>query len=124
MHEASIADSIIHTVLDKAREQNAVRVITVEIELGEWMFLNPEQLSFWINAGFHRTMAEGAKIRFRQIPGKARCASCGYEGPLQEANDPAYHMKMPMLACPVCREGGLEIRQGRDVCIRSIKIKR
>ena len=48
MHEAAIAQSIVKTVLEQAEQQHAIRVQSIDIEMGELSFLNHEQVEFWI----------------------------------------------------------------------------
>ncbi|MFH1006098.1 MAG: hydrogenase/urease maturation nickel metallochaperone HypA [Candidatus Latescibacterota bacterium] len=59
MHELSTSQSIAQVVLNKAREQKATKVVCVDIEIGEFSFLNPEQVAFWVKASFEGTPASG-----------------------------------------------------------------
>jgi hydrogenase nickel incorporation protein HypA/HybF len=122
MHEASIAQSIIKTVLEQAEQQNAVQIKSVEIEIGELTFLNREQVGFWVNLGFKDTIAEKASIHFREMKAVIHCKSCGYQGYLQVQEDPAYHLSLPQFKCPNCSKTDIEIIQGKETVIRNIKI--
>jgi hydrogenase nickel incorporation protein HypA/HybF len=122
MHEASIAQSIIKTVLEQAEQQNAVRIKSVEIEIGELTFLNREQVEFWIKIGFKDTIAENAIIHFKEIQAVIHCKSCGYRGYLQVKEDPAYHLNLPRFNCPNCGKTDIEIVHGKETIIRRIQI--
>ena len=122
MHEASIAQSIVQTVLKEAGKQNALRVESVEVEIGELTFLGIDQLEFWVKTGFEGTIAEKADIRFKHVKGLLHCNACDYEGPLQVEEDPLYHMRLPTFSCPQCQSSKIEITQGKEALIRRIKI--
>ncbi len=122
MHEASIAQSIVETVLTEAEKKNAVKVESVEIEIGELTFLGIDQVSFWLQSGFEGTIAQDAKIDFKNVKGVLKCNSCGYEGELTLKEDPAYHLKLPTFACPKCKSPDIEVIKGKDTIIRRIRI--
>ncbi len=46
MHELSMADAMVKTVLDVAEKNDATEIIEVTIEVGKLTMLNPEQLKF------------------------------------------------------------------------------
>ena len=122
MHETSIAQSIIKTVLEQARQQNAVQIKSVEIEIGELTFLSQEQVSFWIKIGFKNTIAKNAVVHFKEMKAVIQCKSCSYQGYLQVQEDPVYHLKLPQFNCPNCSNTDIEIIQGKETFIRSITI--
>ncbi len=122
MHEASLAQSIVNTVLGYAGANRAAEVKSVQIDLGELTFFSREQLSFWIRIGFEKTMASKAKIIFNSIRGRLTCADCGYEGEITMHEDMVYHFATPDFSCPGCRGGHVSIIQGREAVVRSIRI--
>lgn len=122
MHEAAIAQSIIKTVLKEAEAQEAVKVESILIEIGELTFLGEEQIGFWMKTGFEKTVAEEAEIKFRKIKARFKCKKCGYEGNIRVQEDPLYHMSLPSFSCPECDNVNIEITEGKDAFIRQIKI--
>ena len=122
MHEASIAQSIVQTVLKEANKQRALYIESVEIEIGELTFLGIEQIEFWIKTGFQGTIAEKAEIVIKQVKGIIHCKACDYQGELNIQTDPAYHISIPTFSCPQCKRSKIEITQGREALIRRIKI--
>ena len=122
MHEASIAQSIVETVLKNAQEQNANFVKSVELEVGQLTFLNIEQVSFWVQIGFENTVAEKADLKVRNILARFRCQQCGYEGPIQMQEDATMHFQTPIVTCTQCGEQNVEIIDGKDVVVRKIRI--
>ena len=122
MHEAAIAQSVVKTVLEEAEKQNAQRVDSVEIEVGELSFIGVDQVSFWVKTSFEGTVAENAKLIFNTVKARIRCKECEFEGDLRVEEDPAFHMRLPQFSCPKCQSSKIEITQGRDAFIRRIQI--
>lgn len=124
MHEASIAQSIIQTVLAEAEKQNACRVESVEIEIGELTFLGVDQVEFWVKTGFEGTIAQNAHVIFKIIKAVLQCNACGYEGNMRMKEDPLHHMNLPTFSCPRCHDTRIEITRGKEAVIRRITIAR
>ena len=122
MHEAAIAQSIVRTVLTEAEKQGAIKVESIEIEVGELTFLGIDQMRFWVETSFQGTIADGAKLIFKNMKAKIRCNDCEYEGDLKVKEDPAYHINLPSFSCPRCKSTRIEITQGKEAFIRQIKI--
>jgi hydrogenase nickel incorporation protein HypA/HybF len=122
MHEASIAQSIVRTVLDEAEKQEATAVESIEIEIGRLTFLGIDQVEFWMKMGFQDTIAEKAEIKFDTIQGRLRCSDCDYEGPILLREDPEYHMMLPAFKCRQCGGSNVKIIKGKEAVIRRIKI--
>jgi len=122
MHEASIAQAIVNTVLDEAKKQDAISVESVLIEIGELTFLNGEQVAFWVETGLEGTVAQGAVIEFKKIRGALTCHECGFEGALTVEEDPLTHLSLPSFTCPRCRSSKILITKGKEALIRSMKI--
>jgi len=124
MHELSISQSIAKTVLEKASEQKAKNILSVEIELGELTFLNPEQVEFWLDEIFKKTPAKDAKIQIRKIHPQMKCENCQWQGKINARDDPFYHTYFFNPRCPQCGSSALEIKKGRECLIRRISMTR
>ena len=122
MHEASVAQSIVSTVLNEAQKQDATRIESIEIDVGELTSLGIDQVRFWMETSFQGTIAENAEIVFRSIPTKLHCLECNFQGPVATREDPAHHLRLPSFACPECQSPRIEITQGKETIIRKIKI--
>lgn len=122
MHEASLSQSIVETVLQYAKTNQAVEIKSVRIDLGELTFFNKEQVSFWIKIGFEKTIARKARIIFKSVPGRLTCAACGFEGEIRMQGDSIYHFALPQFSCPKCQSGKISITQGREAVVKSIRI--
>jgi hydrogenase nickel incorporation protein HypA/HybF len=122
MHESAISQSIVKTVLNQANKQNAAQVESVEIEIGELTFLNPDQVEFWVKIGFEGTIAETASVIIKKVKGILNCKDCDYSGSLNMNEDSSFHVNIPLFYCPQCQRGNIEIIQGKEALIRRIKI--
>lgn len=115
MHEYSVAMEVYETVLDVALKNNAIRVISIDLELGELTHINPEQLSFCFEVVVKESLLEGADLNIIKTPPKIRC-KCGYEGLLDTK-------KRHALCCPKCGNPLPELTSGREINVRDIKIE-
>ena len=124
MHELSISQAIAKTVLEKASEQKAENILSIEIEIGELTFLNPEQVEFWLEEIFKKTPAEDAKIQIRKIHSQMKCQDCQWQGKMNSRDDPLYHTYFFNPRCPQCGSSSLDIKKGRECLVRKIRISR
>ncbi|MCC7573282.1 MAG: hydrogenase maturation nickel metallochaperone HypA [Candidatus Methanofastidiosum sp.] len=46
MHELSLADGMLKTVLDAAQKEKAKKIKSIKLEMGEILLVNTEQLTF------------------------------------------------------------------------------
>jgi len=123
MHEFSRTSQIVEAVLSEAEKQHAVRVVEVELEIGDLTFLGIEQVRFSYRILTEKTIAENSKLKINKIPGRGRCNSCGYDGPLSFLEDRQFHIAVPTFNCPQCGEP-LSISAGRECIIRRIRIRK
>jgi hydrogenase nickel incorporation protein HypA/HybF len=122
MHEASLAQSIVETVLHHAEANNADSVKSVRIDLGELTFFNKEQVLFWVKIGLEDTLAKRARIIFKTLGGRIRCSACQFEGDLKMRNEANYHYVLPDFSCPQCHSQNISVIQGKEAVVRSIRI--
>ncbi|RJS78642.1 hydrogenase maturation nickel metallochaperone HypA [Candidatus Bathyarchaeota archaeon] len=122
MHEYSMTTMIVEAVLEEARRHGAEKVLEVELAIGEFTFLNPEQVEFWYKVLSEReSLLKGSKLKIEMRKGSVRCLNCGYEGNITLLDDPAYHVIVPTLLCPECG-GTVKIVSGRECTIKRIKL--
>jgi len=122
MHEASLAQSIVETVLRYAGANKAQTVKSVQVDLGALTFFNIDQVKFWVKVGFENTIAQNARVVFRQIPGRIRCKACGFEGELKMQQNAVYHLALPDFSCPSCNNETVSIVQGKEAVVKTIRI--
>ncbi|VVB87019.1 putative hydrogenase nickel incorporation protein HypA [uncultured archaeon] len=120
MHEISIAGAIIDAVLDAARKNDAQKVNEVFLEIGELTALNPDQLKFIFETITRGTAAEGARYDIKVIKPLISCKKCSYRGPIEFFEK--LHFFLPVIKCPQCNETDVDIIEGRECCVKKIKI--
>ncbi len=123
MHEFARTSQIVEAVLSEAEKQQAAEVTEVEVEIGDLTFLGLEQVRFAYKILTDKTIAKNSKLTIKQIPGKSKCDSCGYNGPLPYLDDPQFHISIPTFNCPRCGKP-LSITAGRECVITRIRIKK
>lgn len=123
MHEFSRTSQIVEAVLTEAEKEHAVKVIEVEVEIGDLTFLGLEQVRFAYKILTDKTIAKNSKLTIKQIQGRGKCDSCGYDGPLSYLDDPQFHLSVPTFNCPRCGKP-LSISAGRECIIKRIRIRK
>jgi len=123
MHEFSRTSQIVEAVLTEAEKEHAVKVIEIEVEIGDLTFLGLEQVRFAYKILTDKTIAKNSKLTIKQIPGRGKCDSCGYDGSLSYLNDPQFHLSVPTFNCPRCGKP-LSISAGRECIVKRIRIKK
>lgn len=109
--------------MTEATKQHAAKVIEVEVEIGDLTFLGLEQVRFAYKVLTDKTIASNSKLTITQIPGRGKCGSCGYDGPLSYLDDPQFHLAIPTFNCPRCGKP-LSISAGRECIIKRIRIEK
>jgi hydrogenase nickel incorporation protein HypA/HybF len=124
MHEFSIAQSIVETVIKVAQDNGASQILEVNLEVGEVALVNVDQLGWHIQMLTQGTLAQGAQLNWSRVPAAIRCEGCGYEGGLRyEREDPSWHFSMPSFECPRCDSPKTVITHGRELRIKEINAR-
>lgn len=121
MHELSMADAIVKTVLDAAEKNQAEEILEVTIEVGKLTMLNPDQLRFLLDVLTENTLLEGADIIIEEVPVEIKCNTCSYTG-LTNLDDSDHYLLI--VKCPECGERDLEVTAGRECNVKNIKIEK
>ena len=122
LHEFSAACSIVDTAVEAAKNNNAIKITVVNIEIGEFTFLIPEQLAFNFEIASKNTIAEGAELRIKNVKGRLLCSDCGFEGESQVDSDiPSQLAAFAPMKCPKCGSSSTTITGGKDFIITNIE---
>lgn len=122
MHELSMAHSMVEAILDTAKKNDAVKITEAVLEVGDLTMLNPEQLKFMMDVLREGTIFEDAEIIINMIPIEIRCEKCGFEG-ATEVDENMDHL-MSVAICPECENTQVNIIQGQECNVKTIKIER
>jgi len=88
MHEMALAASLVDLVCEQARANAMTRVTRVWLALGDLAPVERDALVFGFEVARGDTVAAGAELCVEAIAGRARCESCGDEGPMVERGEP------------------------------------
>ena len=124
-----MAQSIVERVLEYKKEKNLGTVTRIMINIGEYSFLNEDQLKFGINAMIEDTKLDNVNIDIEENKGKIECSECGYRGrpetDLNEEDEEKYHLNKSFLSfkCPKCSSSNTKIISGREVNLKGIEVE-
>ena len=114
MHEFSIVSSLIELIERHAADNNAVRVLRVEVEVGDFSGVEPE-----LFAGVFQTFSScggligGARLVMDIVPTKIKCRVCGEKSPVTDA---AFY-------CIACGSADVDVVEGNDIVLRSLEME-
>jgi hydrogenase nickel incorporation protein HypA/HybF len=122
VHELSIVTGIIDAVREAIKDRDIEAVEEVVVEIGELMFLSPDQMRFVYEALTENTPLQGSRLTIVISRARISCEKCGYEGEITVEEDPLYHYVMPIFSCPECG-GSVRITGGRDCYLREVRVR-
>lgn len=124
MHEFSLAQSIIDTVLEVACGHEANRILAMNLEIGEAALVNAEQLVWYVERLAQETLASNMEINVTEVPVRITCLLCGYEGGVEyHEKAPTWHVSVPSFECPKCHSARTIITAGRELNVKDINIQ-
>ncbi|MFW9918626.1 MAG: hydrogenase maturation nickel metallochaperone HypA [Candidatus Thorarchaeota archaeon] len=122
MHEFSAALSIVETAIQAAVQNKVKRVTEVNVEIGEFTFLIPEQLAFNFEIASKNTVLEGAELKITKKRGVLKCSECGFEGEsIVDPDIPPQIASFSPMKCPNCSSSATEIVGGKEFIIKDIR---
>lgn len=141
MHEWSIAEGIVDTIVIYSLREGAKKVVKAVISIGELSQLNLEILKYAIKALSEGTVMENADIVFQTEEATFKCLNCGYSWSFsdvrkkllkmfcseeaEECDNPVHYVPdliNVFVKCPKCGSPDFEISSGRGVKIVSIEV--
>jgi len=107
MHELSIAQDVVETVLGRLDR----RVTGVRLEVGPLSGVLPDSLRFCFDVACSGTSLEGAWLDIVETPARARCRACSAEFE-------------PVTALPLCRCGSADVAtlSGTELRITAVEV--
>lgn len=113
MHELGITQSIVEIAEKTAREQQATKVLSVTVDIGELSGVIPDAVEFCFEACSAGTLLEGSRLVINTIPGLGRCEACRAEVKLDNLT----------FACPACGSYAVQRTQGEELSIKEVEIE-
>ena len=113
MHELGITQSIVDIAEKTAREQNAEKVLSVTVEIGELSGVVAEAVEFCFEACIQQSFLEGSRLIIKRIPGLARCDECKTEVKIDNMT----------FSCERCGSYALQRLQGEELNIKEVEVE-
>jgi hydrogenase nickel incorporation protein HypA/HybF len=79
MHELSIVASLFEILEEKAREQKAKKIVSVELKVGVLSGVVPEFLKTAFDIYKKETIADEAELKIKEVLLRIECQKCGAE---------------------------------------------
>ena len=112
MHELSLTQNLLEIAAEHARAAGAKAILGITLEVGELSGADPEALTFAFDVCSRGTLAEGATLSIRRIPGQGRCAACAT----------TVACRAPTVVCPACGALAVTIDAGTELFILELEI--
>ncbi len=113
MHEMSLAEGILQLVEETARREQAQRVKTVVLEIGQLSSVEASALEFCFSAVATEGPARGTRLVIVDVPGAGECLACGLAVPM----DSLFGI------CSGCGSHRLRPTAGTEMRVREIEIE-
>ncbi|MEY2632599.1 MAG: hydrogenase maturation nickel metallochaperone HypA [Pseudomonadota bacterium] len=113
MHEMSLAEGVLQLVEDTARREQARRVKTVVLEIGQLASVESEAMRFCFDVVTRGSLADGAALQIVDVPGRGWCLKCSAEVAIAE--------RQP--CCPLCGSYQVQPTSGTEMRVLEIEIE-
>lgn len=113
MHELGITQGIVEIAERTAREQGAVKVLSVTVEIGELSGVIPDAVEFCYEACTLETMLAGSRLIIEYIPGEGKCDDCAAVVKLDNMT----------FCCPACGGYAVQRIRGEELKVREVEIE-
>lgn len=108
----ALAEGILDIALEYARKNDAKKIGTISLRIGEMSGVETDALEFSFASLVKGTIAEDARLLLHRIPLVGRCNRCGKE----------IHIEHYNFICPACETGVLEIVSGREMQVEYLEV--
>ncbi|NVK19681.1 MAG: hydrogenase maturation nickel metallochaperone HypA [Methylocystaceae bacterium] len=113
MHELSLTQGVLNILEDYARDNDFTRVKTVWLEIGQLSHVQPDAMAFCFDSVMKDTLADGAKLKIIETPGRAICADCGQQ----------MEITSRIAECPECGSYKLHISGGDEMRVKELEVE-
>lgn len=112
MHELSLAESILETIEDKAKQQHFAHVSSLTLSIGALSCVDSDTLAWYLTQISENTLLANAKIEIQTIAGVMKCNQCH-----QPFNSDELYC-----CCPLCDSYDKTITSGNEMLISHIDV--
>lgn len=111
MHEVAIVENSFKIILEVARSEKLSKIRRVNFLIGEMHGIVPDIFRHAFQMGALGTIVENAELNMEIVPVSMQCKSCEQIFAVKKAN----------YLCPACGSADLEIKNGKELAIKSIE---
>jgi hydrogenase nickel incorporation protein HypA/HybF len=112
MHEVSVIEEIVETVLVESAKYPDSTVESVSLKIGKLRQFVPEIMKFCYEVATKDTGLENSQLFLEEIPVRIYCRYCNMTITLEEYD---FH-------CPDCNATNVEVISGNELILESIKL--
>lgn len=113
MHELSIADSIVTTVLREIETRNLPPVNKIVVRVGTLSGVVPEALQFNFEVVSNDTPLAKTRLEIEEVTVQGKCHLCDYE----------FAVENNSFICPQCKSGQIEVIRGMELDIAYLEVE-
>lgn len=110
MHELSIAQGVLSTVLARAEGR---RIVAVRLAVGALSGVDAVAVAACFALLVEGTPHDGARLLVDEVAGVGRCDRCGRVAPLEA----------PLLQCGCAPDARLRVVRGEELTVRSMEVQ-
>ncbi|MFZ0391533.1 MAG: hydrogenase maturation nickel metallochaperone HypA [Calditrichia bacterium] len=112
MHELSIAQSIIATVLQEMKTRQLKSIEKIGVEIGAMSGVFPDALQFGYNCIIKDTILENTELVIEKIAVAGECSECGK----------TFQINDFVFVCPACSSPAVIMTRGNELDIKYLEI--
>lgn len=113
MHEVSLLRQAVEIAEERARAENATRIVCMRLRVGELSGVVPEALEFAFEAVAPGTMLEGGRLEVERVRIRCRCPVCANE----------FEPEGYLFLCPECGEPRTELLGGKELDLVELEVR-
>ncbi len=113
MHELSVIEGILRTVIPAAEKAGAERILAIRLKIGEFSGIEPVCMEEYMGIAAKGTIAEGAVLQMRSVPARLKCLDCSCEA---DAGRRTFR-------CPSCGSERFRITGGAECIVENIEVE-
>jgi len=114
MHELAVCQGLMREVERVAREQQAIRVTGITLQIGALSGVEAVLLRDAFPIASAGSVAEGALLQIEQMPIRVQCLECGEESEAQPNR----------LLCGACGAYRTRLLSGEEMLLKSVELER
>lgn len=114
VHELPFVENILMLSLQKADENGAKKVLSINLVIGKLSSIVDDSVEFYWQMLAKDTLCEGSKLNIKRIPAIINCLECGNH----------YEITDELMACPQCGSIRIKVIQGEEAYLDSIDIEK